>query len=218
MTEIKSTIGIEPAAHLTCLGHTRGELSEILDRLRAGGVENVLCLRGDPPRDSQSFPSVPGGFRFANELVGFVRKGAWGVSIGAACYPEGHLENPSREDDLRVLKLKVEAGSDYLITQLFFDNAFYFDFVARARAAGITVPIIPGIMPITTFEQIDRMTRMCGATIPCACAWSSSGARRTPRRCSSWAWRTPPCSAWSCSSAARPASTSTRSTDRARRG
>ena len=166
VTEIKSRIGIEPAAHLTCVGHTRGELSEIFDRLSAAGIENVLCLRGDTPRDATSFPSVPGGFRFANELVEFAKKGPWGMSVGAACYPEGHIENPSREDDLRALKRKVDAGAEFLITQLFFDNAFYFDFVSRARAAGITVPIVAGIMPITSVEQIDRMTRLCGATIP----------------------------------------------------
>jgi methylenetetrahydrofolate reductase (NADPH) len=166
VTHIKSVTGIEPVAHLACLGHTRGEIAEILDRLRAGGVDNVLLLRGDPPRESPAFPAIPGGFRFADELVAYVRKGPWSLSIGAACYPEGHLENPSREDDLRVLKQKVDAGSDFLITQLFFDNAFYFDFLARARGAGITVPIVPGIMPITSFEQIDRMTRLCGATIP----------------------------------------------------
>jgi methylenetetrahydrofolate reductase (NADPH) len=166
VTEIKSATGIEPVAHLASIGHTRFELSDILDRLRDGGVENVLCLRGDPPREQQSAHAVAGGFRFASELVEWVRRGSWPMAIGAACYPEGHLENPSREDDLRALATKVAAGTDFLVTQLFFDNAFYFDFVERARRAGITVPIVPGIMPITTFEQIDRITRMCGATIP----------------------------------------------------
>ena len=165
-TRIKSETGIEPMAHLACVGHTRGEMGEILDRLGHAGVENVLCLRGDPPRDQPLYYAVTDGFRYASELLSFTRGGQWGFSTGGACYPEGHLENPSREDDLLRLKAKVEAGAEFLITQLFFDNAFYFDFVARARAAGITVPIIPGIMPLTTFEQIERITRMCGATIP----------------------------------------------------
>jgi methylenetetrahydrofolate reductase (NADPH) len=165
VTRIKRESGIEPLAHLASLGHTRGEVAEILDRLGAVGVENVLCLRGDPPRDQSVHHAVADGFRFASELVAFVRSG-WNLAVGGACYPEGHLENPSRDDDLGALKLKVEAGSEFLITQLFFDNAFYFDFVARARAVGITVPIVPGIMPITSFEQIERFTRMCGATIP----------------------------------------------------
>jgi methylenetetrahydrofolate reductase (NADPH) len=163
---IKRETGIEPMAHLACVGHTRGEIAEVLETLRGAGIENVLCLRGDPPRDQPVHHAVTDGFRFASELTSYVRGGAWGFTIGGACYPEGHLENPSREDDLARCKQKVDAGAQFLITQLFYDNAFYFDFVARARAAGIAVPIIPGIMPITTFEQIERIARMCGATIP----------------------------------------------------
>ena len=165
-TRIKQESGIEPMAHVACVGHTRGEIAEILNRVRDGGVENVLCLRGDAPRDQLTPLATTDGFRFASELTEFVKRGAWGFGLGGACYPEGHIENPSREDDLRALKRKVEAGSEFLITQLFYDNAFYFDFIARSRAVGITVPIVPGIMPITTFEQIDRITRMCGATVP----------------------------------------------------
>jgi methylenetetrahydrofolate reductase (NADPH) len=166
VARIKQETGIEPMAHLAAIGHTRGELAEILDRFAEAQLDNVLCLRGDVPRDWSGTTATVDGFRFANELVEFVRGGKWGFTVGAACYPEGHTENPSREDDLLRLKRKVEAGAEFLITQLFYDNAFYFDFVARARAAGITVPIVPGIMPLTTFEQIDRITRMCGATIP----------------------------------------------------
>jgi methylenetetrahydrofolate reductase (NADPH) len=166
VTRIKSETGIEPMAHLACLGHTRGEITEVLDRVAEAGIDNVLCLRGDPPRDLPFYHATTDGFRFASELVRFVKGGSWRFSLGAACYPEGHIENPSRDDDLGALKIKVESGVEFLITQLFFDNAFYFDFVARARAAGITIPIVPGIMPITNFEQIERFTRMCGATIP----------------------------------------------------
>jgi methylenetetrahydrofolate reductase (NADH) len=165
-TRIKRETGIEPMAHLACVGHTRGEIAEVLNRVSEAGVENVLCLRGDPPREQPLYHAVSDGFRFASELTDFVKRGPWGFTIGGACYPEGHLENPSREDDLQALKRKVEAGAEFLITQLFYDNAFYFDFIARARAVGITVPIVPGIMPITTFDQIERITRMCGATIP----------------------------------------------------
>jgi methylenetetrahydrofolate reductase (NADPH) len=163
---IKSETGVEAMAHLACLGHTRGEIREILDRLAEAGLENVLCLRGDPPREQPFYHAITDGFRYASELVAFVRGGPWGFALGGACYPEGHIENPSRESDLQSLKAKVDAGTEFLITQLFFDNAFYFDFVARARAAGIRVPIVPGIMPITNFDQIERFTRQCGATIP----------------------------------------------------
>ena len=167
---IKEETGVEPMAHIACIGHTRGEIAEVLDRLKAGGVENVLCLRGDPPAPQPGIAATPyatvNGFRFASELTAFVRAGKWGFSIGGACYPEGHPENPSRADDLAALQKKVSCGAQFLITQLYFDNAFYFDFVGRARAAGITVPIVPGIMPITNFDQIERFTRTCGATIP----------------------------------------------------
>jgi|SRR5579871_1731010 len=166
VTRIKRESGIEPMAHLACVGHTRGEVADILDRLHEAKLQNVLCLRGDPPREQPAYFATTDGFRFASELVSFVRGGRWGFTVGGACYPEGHLENPSREDDLQRCRQKVEAGCGFLITQLFYDNAFYFDFVARARAAGITVPIVPGIMPLTNFEQIERITRMCGATMP----------------------------------------------------
>jgi methylenetetrahydrofolate reductase (NADPH) len=163
---IKSETGIEPMAHLACIGHTRGEIAELLDRIQEAGIHNVLCLRGDPPREAPMHHAIIDGFRFASDMITFVRRGPWQLGLGGACYPEGHIENPSREDDLLALRRKVDAGAEFLITQLFFDNAFYFDFVARARAAGIDVPIVPGIMPITSFEQIERFTRMCGATIP----------------------------------------------------
>lgn len=168
VTRIRALAGIEPMAHIACIGHTRGEVGELLDRFREAGVENLLCVRGDPPHqgDQPMRHATIDGFRFASDLIGYVRSGRWSFTIAGACYPEGHIENPSRDDDLSVLLRKVQAGADFLITQLFFDNAFYFDFVHRARTVGITVPIIPGIMPITSFEQIERFTRMCGATIP----------------------------------------------------
>jgi methylenetetrahydrofolate reductase (NADPH) len=166
VTAIKRETGIEAMAHLTCVGHARAELAEILRRLEDAGVDNVLALRGDPPRDAARFEPAVDGFRYASELAAFIREQQFRFCVGGACYPEGHLESPSREADMAALKRKVDAGAEFLITQLFYDNAFYFHFLERARAAGITCPIVPGIMPLTTFEQIERITRMCGTTIP----------------------------------------------------
>jgi methylenetetrahydrofolate reductase (NADPH) len=163
---IRRVVGIEAMAHLTCVGHTRDELAVVLDRLAKDGVENVLALRGDPPKGHSSFAPVPGGLRYASELVELIRQRGYNFCLGGACYPEGHLESEDRGTDLKNLQRKIDAGLDFVISQLFYDNAFYFHFVERARAAGIKVPIIPGIMPLTTYGQIDRITRMCGATVP----------------------------------------------------
>jgi methylenetetrahydrofolate reductase (NADPH) len=126
----------------------------------------VLALRGDPPRDGADQPPLVDGLAHASDLAALIRDDGFTFCVGGACYPEGHLESADRDQDLDNLRKKVDAGAQFLITQLFFDNAFYFHFVERARAAGITCPIVPGIMPITNFEQIERFTRMCGATIP----------------------------------------------------
>ncbi|QRN93853.1 methylenetetrahydrofolate reductase [NAD(P)H] [Archangium violaceum] len=166
VTRIKRETGIEAMAHLTCVGHTRDELREVLHRLAQAKIENVLALRGDPPQGQKTFEPVPGGLRNATELVRFIREEDFNFCLGGACYPEGHVETGSRDEDLKHLKAKVDAGLDFVITQLFFDNAFYFDFVERARRIGINVPIVPGIMPITNYEQVQRFTRMCGATVP----------------------------------------------------
>jgi methylenetetrahydrofolate reductase (NADPH) len=166
VTAIKRETGIEAMAHLTCVAHGRRELTQVLERLRAAGVQNVLALRGDAPRDQAAFTAPADGFEHASDLSRFIRGNGFDFCLGGACYPEGHLESESREIDLEHTKIKVSAGAEFLITQLFFDNAFYFHFVDRARAAGITCPIVPGIMPITNVAQIDRITAMCGATIP----------------------------------------------------
>jgi methylenetetrahydrofolate reductase (NADPH) len=166
VSRIKRETGIEAMAHLTCVGHTREELRDMLRRLSDAKVENVLALRGDPPQGQTTFEPVEGGFRHASELVRFIREEDFNFCLGGACYPEGHVETGSRDADLRHLKEKVDAGLDFVVTQLFFDNAFYFDFVERARRIGINVPIVPGIMPITNFEQVHRFTRMCGTTVP----------------------------------------------------
>ena len=164
---IQSELAIDAMAHLTCVGSTQNEIAEVMDDLVERGVVNILALRGDPPKGEEHFRPTEGGFGYANELVEFLRT-RYGdkVCIGGACYPEGHVETGSTYEDLNHLKKKVDAGVEFLITQLFFDNRFYFDFVDRARAAGIDVPIIPGIMPIQNFEQIKRFTAMCGAGIP----------------------------------------------------
>lgn len=157
-------LGLNPMAHLSCTGHTRDEIGTILDQLADAGIENVLALRGDPPR-GEVFRPVPGGFAHASDLVAFIRT-RWAFCIGAACYPEKHPDAPDRETDLANLRVKVDAGTDFLVTQLFFSNADYVSFVGRARAAGIAVPIVPGIMPVTDVGGVRRMTAMCGAAIP----------------------------------------------------
>jgi methylenetetrahydrofolate reductase (NADPH) len=162
---IKDEIGLEAMAHFTCVGATVDELRVTLEEIREAGIENVLALRGDPPRGQNEWVASDGGLEFSHQLVGLLRED-YDFSIAAACFPETHIHAVSPEDDLKHLKAKVDAGVDYLITQLFFDNDLYFDFVARARAIGIDIPIIPGIMPITGYGQIAKITSMCGATMP----------------------------------------------------
>ncbi len=166
VTHVKERTGIEAMAHLTCVGHSRDELKSVLQRLADGNVENVLALRGDPVKGETTFRQAEGGFRYASELVQLIRESKLGFGIGVAANPEGHVETPSREDDLKHLKAKIDTGADFAITQLFFDNAFYFDFVERSRRLGIATPFVPGIMPITNYEQVQRFVRMCGATVP----------------------------------------------------
>lgn len=165
VARIKNDMAIESMAHLTCVGSTRAELAAIVDELRSKGIENVLALRGDPPQGQASFVATEGGFRYANELVAFIRERC-DVCLGGACYPEKHPEAVSAEADLENLKRKVDAGVDFLITQLFFDNDVFLSFRERAERAGIRVPILAGIMPILGVKQVKRFTQMCGATIP----------------------------------------------------
>ncbi len=166
VARIKHEMGIEAMAHLTCVGADRDEIRLILQRIAALGIENVLALRGDPPRDQPTFPVPRNGFAHASELIRFIRQEGFRFCLGGAAYPEGHIESPSLEADLFYLREKVTAGVNFLITQLFFDNRLFFRFLERARAIGIDVPIIPGIMPITNVNQIERFTQLCGATIP----------------------------------------------------
>ena len=165
---LKRDTEIETMAHVTCVGASRDEIAAVLDEVAEAGVQNVLALRGDPPRGETTFRPHPDGFRYASELVAFIRSrpDRWPFCIGGAGYPEGHVETRDLALDLRHLKLKVDAGAQFLVTQLFFENAQYDRFVERARAAGIAVPIVPGIMPFTNVEQVERFTAMCGASIP----------------------------------------------------
>lgn len=167
VSRIRKDFGIEAMAHLTCAGSTRDELKVVLDRLVEAGLENVLALRGDPPKGQTVFIPTEGGFRYASELVRFISE-TYGnkLCVGGAGYPEKHIECGNPYVDLSNLKQKVDNGATFLITQLFFDNRRYFEFVDNARAHGIHVPIIPGIMPITNASQIERFTLMCGATLP----------------------------------------------------
>jgi methylenetetrahydrofolate reductase (NADPH) len=165
---LKRESEVEAMAHVTCVGASQDEIAAVLDEIADAGVQNVLALRGDPPRGQDAFVPHPEGFRYASELVQFIRSRPerWRFCVGAACYPEGHVETRDLGQDLRNLKAKVDAGVDFLVTQLFFDDERYFGFVERARAAGIALPILPGIMPFTNVEQVERFTAMCGASIP----------------------------------------------------
>jgi methylenetetrahydrofolate reductase (NADPH) len=164
-SRIKGEHGLETMAHLSCVGETREGLARMLDRFHEAGVENVLALRGDPPRGDDNFTQPEGGLGSAADLAAFISEG-WDFTIGGACFPEVHPEATNLEADLAYLKTKVEAGANFLITQLFFDNQVYFDFVAAARAAGIEVPIIPGVIPIASYGQVARICTLCDASMP----------------------------------------------------
>lgn len=164
-SKIKNDFGQEVLAHLTCVQATRADISEILEELIANNIENILALRGDPPRDEEVFIKPQGGFGYANELVEFIRtEGVF--SIGVAGYPECHIEAPSMAVDLDNLKRKVDAGAHFIITQICFDNDYIYRFRDAAMERGISVPIIAGIFPIFNYKQIQKMTSLCGATIP----------------------------------------------------
>lgn len=168
VSRIKHEIGLESMAHLTCVGADRAEIGAVLRQLRDHGIDNILALRGDPPGDATAFVAPANGFAHASELVAFIRSVDAGFCLAGAAYPEKHVEAVDLATDIAHLRHKVDCGLDLLVTQLFFDNRDFAAFVAAARAAGIAVPILPGIMPITDFGQIERFTKMCGAGIPAA--------------------------------------------------
>lgn len=166
----KAELGIEAMAHLTCVGATRDQLAEVLEALQTAGVENIMALRGDPPRGASDFVPSPDGLSHGSDLIEFITS-TTNLCVGGACYPEGHYESVAGrradlDQDVHYALLKERNGASFLVTQMFFDNAYYFAFVERARRVGVTVPIIPGIMPITNVDQIPRFAELSGATIP----------------------------------------------------
>src|SRR5918999_658687 len=165
VAHLKRDHGLEAMAHFTCVGATTAELRSMLDTMRDAGIENVLALRGDPPPGETEWTATEGGLSYSRELIELIRE-EYDFAIGAAAFPEVHIHAADADSDLRYLKDKVDAGARFLITQLFFDNQFYYDFVARARDLGIDVPIIPGIWPTTNVSQIKRVTELCGSRIP----------------------------------------------------
>lgn len=158
---IENTCGVTALAHITCVGASREKIRMVLDKLQADGIENVLALRGDLP------DGAPGNaaFSYAKDLTAEIRKRG-GFCVGAACYPEGHIDCENLADDMRYLLQKQESGADFLITQLFFDNGLFYRFLERARAGGVTLPVSAGVMPILSRAQIERMIFMCGASLP----------------------------------------------------
>jgi methylenetetrahydrofolate reductase (NADPH) len=167
---LRDRFGFEVMPHLTCVGHSRAELHAVLARLRDAGFRNLMVLRGDPPKGATEFQPHPDGLRYASELVAFIRAHYPDFCLGVGGYPETHPEAASPEADLRHLKTKVDAGADFITTQLFFDNAAFFKFGERCRAAGITVPIIPGILPALSHAQVQKFTTFCQAAYPPALA------------------------------------------------
>lgn len=162
---IQRETGLTTACHLTCIAHTKVEISAILDRLEGLGIRHVVALRGDQPQDGSARPAEERDFAHAVDLVSFARPRP-GLRLAVAAYPEKHPESPSADEDLRRFVEKAAAGADWAITQLFFDARHYFAFVARAREAGVALPIVPGIMPVTGYAQLKRFTGLCGTTIP----------------------------------------------------
>jgi methylenetetrahydrofolate reductase (NADPH) len=164
--EIKDKYSIEPVVHLTCVSATKDSILKQLEEVKKEGIENILALRGDPPEGRPEFTPPENGFAHAKELVAFIRSHRFDFCLGVAGYPEGHRESASLEKDTQYLKEKIDSGADYVISQLFFDNRYFFDFMERCLKVGLQLPIIPGIMPITSVKQVEKMVEICGATIP----------------------------------------------------
>ena len=163
--KIKQDYNLLPLVHFTCVGASKEEIKKYLQEAKQHGLNNILALRGDPPQGEKKFTPGPNGFSYANELVSFIKK-VDSFKIGVAGYPEGHPESSSLDQDLDNLKKKVEAGASFIITQLFYDNNFFYEFVNKARQKGVKVPILPGVMPLTNLNQIDKIPSMFGASIP----------------------------------------------------
>lgn len=164
--EVQERFGLTTMAHVVCTGTTQQELRETLEHMAKAGIGNVLALRGDPPKGATNWAPVEGGFRYASELASFIREG-FSMGIGGACYPEKHHEAQTLDADIDNLRRKVDAGAEFLITQLFFDNARYWSFVERIRAKGIDVPVVPGVMPVLNLANLRRIASLSpGTTVP----------------------------------------------------
>ena len=176
---ILAETGLVPAAHLTCAGSTRDEVDRVADAYWESGVRHVVALRGDAPAGSGAYRPHPGGYAYASDLVAGLRA-RHDFNLSVAAHPEGHPEAPSMRADLDNLKRKVDAGASRAITQFFFDNDIYFRFVERAQRAGITVPIVPGIMPVTNFVQMRKFAAQAGASVPAQMGWLFEGLEQDP--------------------------------------
>jgi len=177
---LRAEIGFTVMPHLTCVGHTRDELNVVADQLHAGGYRNIMTLRGDPPKGQHEFVPYHDGLRYGSDLVALLKARHPEFCLGVGGYPEKHPEAPSAEVDLDNLKRKVDAGASFITTQLFFDNDVYYRFVEKCRARGITIPIVPGIMPVLSLKQIKRFTDMCGAHLPLQLIKRLEAAGETP--------------------------------------
>lgn len=164
-SKIKNEIGIETVAHFTCVNTNKEQISSILDELKAKNIHNILALRGDPPKGQENFTKTIGGFEYASDLVSFIKAhNDWSISV--AGYPEGHQDAESLKSDIEHLKIKVDNGADLIISQMFFDNTYFYKYCDLAAKAGISIPIVPGIFPILNYKAIKRIASLCGATIP----------------------------------------------------
>jgi len=162
---LQNTLGLETMAHLTCVSHTRKEIEVVLRRLKKSGIENVMALRGDPPQGSANFRKPENGYQFACELVADIRERG-GFGIGAAGYPEGHIENPDKQADRRFLVEKINAGAEFIVTQFFLDNTTFLRWRDQLATDGVSVPLVPGLLVPTSLKQLTRMATFCGTRIP----------------------------------------------------
>ena len=163
--EIQNRLGITAMAHLTCVGASSMQIKDILQQLKKLGIQNIMALRGDPPQGQKEFVHTPGGFKNATDLIKCIKHTRY-FCIGAAGYPEGHIEAETLNRDLDFLKMKMDLGADFIVTQLFLDNAYYFRFRELASKKGVNLRLIPGIMPVTNYQQINKFSSMCGCNIP----------------------------------------------------
>jgi methylenetetrahydrofolate reductase (NADPH) len=163
---LKKEFGFEVMPHLTCVGHTKKELLEILEDFANEGFCNIMALRGDPPQGENHFRPIEGGLSYATELVTLIKENFPDFGIGVGGYPEKHPESPTKKDDLVHLKEKVDAGADFITTQLFFDNRAYFEFIDECKAQKINIPVLPGLLPVLSLGQVERFCKMCEAVLP----------------------------------------------------